>query len=68
MKLIKELTLITVLNRSISETKGNEINLACGFDTRFGKRWKLRNIKIEVVILLSGMVSEWLMRNLELPS
>lgn len=64
---IKMSMFITILNRNISVMEGNKISVACGFDTRFDERWKLRNIKIKVVVLLNGVVSEGLMANLNTP-
>lgn len=58
---------ITVLNGNTSVMEGNKISVACGFDTRFDERWKLRNIKIKVIVLPNGAVSEGLMGNLNTP-
>jgi hypothetical protein len=56
---INERKLITILlNGNISIAEGSKISVACGLDIRSDERWKLRNIKIEIVILLSEVVLE----------
>lgn len=60
---IKVFRFIIVLNRNILIIEGNRVSVVYGCDIRFDEWWKLRNIKREVVILLSGVILERLMGN-----